>query len=185
MPRLPVKPVPRENKPNPLVQAEQLEHEGRLDEALKAYEVLAAKANDSREFDHIYHQITRLEGLKRERIQFVAPASSVWRMTFTWPLLYLSFALMQMGLNPIANFSFFQWLGLPIVAVGSFLLALSEVRIRHVIWQKVFLEDGMGSGFARIVVAITGGLMVMLPFVLLLVGAWARLQVFEIPHPPF
>lgn len=180
-----VQPAPAKKKPNPLLQAEQLELEGRLDEALKAYEVLAAKTHDIREFDHIYKQIIRLEVLRKEHIQFIAPASSIVRMTFTWPLVYLSFALMQMGLNPFANFSFFLWLGLPIVGAGSFLLALSEVRTRHVVWQKVFQEDGLGSGFAREVLAIAGWLLVLVPLALMLLGAWARLQSFEIPHPPF
>lgn len=180
-----VQPAPAKKRPNPLLQAEQLELEGRLDEALKAYEVLAAKTHDSREFDHIYKQIIRLEALRKEHIRFIAPASSIVRMAFTWPLVYLSFALMQMGLNPFANFSFFLWSGLPLVGVGSFLLALSEVRTRHVVWQKVFQEDGLGSSFARVVLAIAGWLLVLVPLALMLLGAWARLQSFEIPHPPF
>lgn len=180
-----IKAPPVEKKPNPLLHAEQLEHEGKLDDALKAYELLAAKTNNTQEFDHIYKQITRLEALKKENIQFVAPSSSVLRMSFTWPLLYLSFALMQVGLNPIANFSPLLWLGLPIVAAGSFLLALSEVRVRHVIWQTVFQEDGMGSGFARVVLAVAGWVFVLLPFALMMLASWARLQSFEIPTPPF
>lgn len=185
VPKVAVKPQPVVKKTDPLVQAELLEHEGKLDEALKAYELLAARTNDTREFDHIYKQITRLEALKKENIRFVAPSASILRMSFTWPLLYLGFALMQMGLNPIANFSLLLWLGLPIVAAGSFLLALSEVRVRHVIWQKVFQEDGMGSGFARVVLAITGGVLVILPFALMMLGSLARLQSFQIPSHPF
>lgn len=185
VPKVAATPAPAVKKTDPLLHAELLEHEGKLDEALKAYEVLAARANNTQAFDHIYRQITRLEALKKENIQFVAPSSTVLRMTFTWPLLYLGFALMQMGLNPIANFSLLLWLGLPIVAAGSFLLALSEVRVRHVIWQKVFQEDGMGSGFARVALAAMGWVLVILPFALMLLGSLARLRNFEIPPHPF
>jgi len=178
---------PRSAKvPDLLSQAEQLEYGGKIEEALKAYEQLAAKTKDSQTFDHVYRQIVRLEGLQREKIRFVPPASSILRMTLTWPLLYASFALIQIGLNPIAHLSFFLWLGLlPIVVLGSFLLAVSEVRTRHVIWKKLFLEEGSGSGFARIVLALAGWVFVLVPFALMLMNSLARLQNFQIPPEPF
>ena len=178
---------PRSAKvPDLLSQAEQLEYGGKIEEALKAYEQLAAKTKDSQTFDHVYRQIVRLEGLQREKIRFVPPASSILRMTLTWPLLYASFALIQIGLNPIAHLSFFLWLGLlPIVVLGSFLLAVSEVRTRHVIWKKLFLEEGSGSGFARIVLAVAGWVFVLVPFALMLMNSLARLQTFQIPPEPF
>jgi len=178
---------PRSAKvPDLLSQAEQLEYGGKIEAALKAYEQLAAKTKDSQTFDHVYRQIVRLEGLQREKIRFVPPASSILRMTLTWPLLYASFALIQIGLNPIAHLSFFLWLGLlPIVVLGSFLLAVSEVRTRHVIWKKLFLEEGSGSGFARIVLALAGWVFVLVPFALMLMNSLARLQNFQIPPEPF
>ena len=87
---------------------------------------------------------------------------------------------MQVGLNPFAHFSLL-WFGLPIVALGSFLLALSEVRTRHVIWEKLFQEEGSGSGFARSVLAIAGWVFVIVPFALLVLNSLARLQNFQIP----
>lgn len=184
--------TPRETVPEPLKapdllsHAEQLEQAGKIEEALQAYESLAAKTKDSQRFDHIYKQIVRLEALQRENIRFVPPASSILRMTFTWPLLYLSFALIQVGLNPIAHLSFFLWLGmLPFVALGSFLLMVSEVRVRHVIWEKIFLEEGSGSGFARMVLAVAGWVFVIVPFALLFMNSLARLQNFQIPPAPF
>jgi tetratricopeptide (TPR) repeat protein len=184
--------VPRQSIPKPansrdlLFQAEELEHAGKIEEALQAYEQLAATTKDSRTFDHIYKQIVRLEGLQHEKIRFVSPASSILRLTFTWPLLYLSFAFIQIGLNPIAHLSFFLWLGLlPLVALGSFLLAVSEVRTRHVIWEKLFMEQGSGSGFARIVLAVAGWVFIIVPFALMLMNSLARLQNFRIPPEPF
>ena len=172
--------------PDLLSQAEQLEHDGKIPEAIQAYERLAANTRDARRFDHIYRQIVRLEGLQREKIRFVSPRVSILRMTFTWPILYLSFSLIQNGLNPIAHPSFFLWAGLlPFVTLGSFLLALSEVRTRHLIWKKLFLEDGSGSRFARGVLTAAGWVFIMVPFALMLMSSLARLQSFQIPPSPF
>ena len=183
----PRRPIQKSEKVSDLLsQAEQLEHAGKMEEALQAYEQLAAKTQDSRTFDHIYRQIVRLEGLQREKIRFVSPASSILRMTFTWPLLYASFAFIQIGLNPIAHLSFFSWISLlPFVALGSFLLALSEVRTRHAIWEKLFMEEGSGSRFARIVLAVAGWVFIIVPFALMLMNSLARLQNFQIPPEPF
>lgn len=167
-----------------LTQAEQLEDEGKLDEAIAMYELLATTTRDKTAFDHIYKQIGRLEGLQADKIQHVAPDKSLLRMSFTWSIVYLSFVFIQVGLRPFANLSWL-WLGLPFVALGSFLLSLSEVRIKHVVWQIVFLEEGTGSSFARIVLAGVGWVFVILPFGLMLLNSLFRLRNFQIPPEPF
>lgn len=172
------------NQPVSLALAEQLEDEGKIEEAIKTYELLAARTKDRTTFDHIYKQISRLEGLQTEKIQYVAPDTSLLRMSFTWTLVYVSFVFIQVGLRPFAHFSLL-WLGLPFVAVGNFLLSLSEVRIKHVIWQKVFLEEGTGSGFARVVLAVTGWVLIILPFGFMLLSSLFRLRNFQIPPEPF
>ncbi len=172
------------NQPVSLALAEQLEDEGKIEEAIKTYELLAARTKDRTTFDHIYKQISRLEGLQTEKIQYVAPDTSLLRMSFTWTLVYVSFVFIQVGLRPFAHFSLL-WLGLPFVAVGNFLLSLSEVRIKHVIWQKVFLEEGTGSGFARVVLAVTGWVLIALPFGFMLLSSLFRLRNFQIPPEPF
>jgi len=169
---------------DPFWEAERLEHEGKFEEAKKAYELLASKAKSSSQFDHIYRQIVRLEGLQQEKIRFVPPALSIRRMTFTWSLVYLSFLFVQVGLNPFAHFSYL-WMGLPVVGLGSFLIAVSEVRTRHVIWEKIFLEEGSGSGFARTVLMVAGWVFVIVPFILMILNSLARLQHFQIPPEPF
>ncbi|HEU0293742.1 MAG TPA: hypothetical protein VFR47_13460 [Anaerolineales bacterium] len=187
----PVASVPRQSAPKParpsnlLAEAEQLEYDGKIEEAIQTYERLAARTKDSREFDHVYRQIVRLEGLQKEKIRFVSPALSILRLTLTWPILYTSFAFVQIGLNPIEHLSLFLWLGVPCVAFGSFMLAVSEVRSRHVIWQRLFLEDGSGSSFARSVLAVAGWIFIIVPFALMILSSLARLQVFQIPPEPF
>jgi tetratricopeptide (TPR) repeat protein len=175
----------RHLKANPMAAAARLEQLGQFDEALKVYQQLAAKTKNSREFDQIYKQIIRIEGLQNEKIRYIAPTSSIARLTFGWPLLYLSLALVQMGLNPFAHPMFYLWLGLPLVTVGSFLLSLAEVRSAHVFWQKLFAEQGDGSPFARLVTATTGWFLVIVPHVLLLLDCLNRLRNFQIPPEPF
>ncbi len=172
-------------KANPMKAAARLEQLGQFDEALEVYQELASKTKNSREFDHIYKQIIRIEGLQKEKIHYVAPTSSIARLTFGWPLLYLSLALVQMGLNPFAHPSFFLWLGLPLVVGGSFLLSLAEVRSTHIVWQKLFYEQGEGSNFARLVAATAGWFLIIIPHVLLILDSLNRLQSFKIPPKIF
>ena len=90
-----------------------------------------------------------------------------------------------MGLNPFAHPVFYLWLGLPLVAVGSFLLSLSEVRSNHILWQKIFGEQGEGSQFARAVAATAGWFLVIVPYLLILLDSLNRLRNFHIPPRPF
>jgi tetratricopeptide (TPR) repeat protein len=172
-------------KANPLSAAVRLEQMGKLEEALAAYQELAARARNSKEFDHIYRQIIRIEGLKKENIRHVATASSIARLTFGWPLLYLSLALVQTGLNPFAHPTFYLWLGLPFVILGSFLLSLAEVRSKHVLWEKLFDEHGEASTFARLVAATAGWFFVLVPHILIVFDSLNRLHNFTIPPMPF
>jgi tetratricopeptide (TPR) repeat protein len=175
----------RNRKDDPLDYAVQLERLGKVDDALQLYNELAAKTQDLKTFDHIYQQISRLERLKKEKIQYVAPTSAIWRLTFTWPLLYFFLVFVQVGLNPFAHQAILLWMGLPWVFAGSFLLSISEVRFHHPIWRKVFGERGDGSSFARTMTAAAGWLMVIFPHLILLLDSLNRLRTFVIPPEPF
>lgn len=175
----------RQRKANPISFARQLEQLGQFDDALRLYQEVAAQAKTSKEFDHIYKQILRIEGLQNEKIRYVAPSSAIIRLTFTWPLLYLSLTLVQVGLHPFAHPVFYIWLGLPSVVAGSFFLSLAEVRSNHVIWQKLFEEQGDGSPFARLMTAAIGWFLILVPLFLLCLDSLNRLQHFRIPPMPF
>lgn len=172
-------------KDDPFDYAVQLERMGKVDDAIQLYNELAANTRNLKKFDQIYQRITRLERLKTEKIQFVAPATSIWRLTFTWPLLYFFLVLIHVGLNPFAHPAILLWMGLPWVIAGSLLLSISEVRFRHPIWKKVFGERGEGSSFARTVTAMTGWLLVIFPHLFLLLDSLNRLKAFAIPPKPF
>lgn len=172
-------------KANPLTAAARLEQQGRFDEALSFYNILAARAKNTQEFDHIYRQILRIEAMQKEKIRHVAPRTSITRLTFAWPALYLSLALIQVGLNPFAHPVFYIWFGLPFVALGSYLLSLAEVRSSHVVWQKLFEEYGDGSSFARLVTAAAGWFLIIIPHIMMMLDSLNRLRNFDIPPFPF
>lgn len=175
----------RQLRDDPFGLASHYEQTGRLDDALKLYNELAAMTRNTREFDLIYGNILRIEKLKAEKIQYVPPQTSILRLTFGWPLLYFFLVMIQVGLNPFRHHNVLLWLGLPIVALGSFLLSLSEVRSRHALWKQLFSEDGDGSNFARFVTAAAGWMLVIFPHVLLLIDSLNRLLHFQIPPEPF
>jgi tetratricopeptide (TPR) repeat protein len=170
---------------HPMDAAARLEEMGKIEEALKVYEVQAATAKDLSAFDHIQKQILRIQRLRGEKILHVPPASSIARLTLAWPLVYVSLVLIQTGLNPIKHPNFYLWLALPLVIMGGFMLSLAEVRSHHMVWQKLFHEQGTGSTFARAVIAITGWFLVLVPHALLLLDSLNRLQNFTVPPLPF
>lgn len=166
---------------DPLEKAKYLEQDGKLNEALMIYKVEAAKAKDTQTFNAIYNNIVRVEKIQAEKIQYISPRASIIRLTFVWPLLYLSLALVQVGLNPMKHLTSYLWFAFPWVALGSYLIAVSEIHSRHAIWKKIFLEHGDGTMLARAVVGTLGWLMVVIPFALLVLDSLNRLANFQIP----
>jgi tetratricopeptide (TPR) repeat protein len=171
---------------NPLELAAYYEEEGEQDKALELYRSLAARAGDSSEFDRIYKNISRIKYLQRKKIRYVRPSFNILRLSTGLPLLYAFEILIQEGLNPIRHPAPHLWIGLPMVAVGGFLLAVSGVRSRHVIWQRWFGEfEGRGSTAARILVSIAGWFLVLAPHLLLALDSVVRMQTFETPTIPW
>lgn len=178
--------IAQETQPrDPLRTAQYLEQDGKYSQALEIYQVEAAKAKDAQVFDQIYKNITRIEKRLAENIKYIPPRLSVLRLTFTWPLLYLSLALVQVGLKPLQHIASYLWFAFPFVLLGSFLVAISEIRYRNGIWRRLFREHGDGSLIARIAVAVTGWTMVLVPLALLLIDSLNRLAVFQVPPMPF
>jgi tetratricopeptide (TPR) repeat protein len=166
---------------DPLEEAKYLEQDGKFDEALMIYKVQAAKASDTGTFNEIYRKIVQIEQMQAEKIKFVSPHASVVRLSFVWPLLYLSLAMVQVGLNPLNAATSYLWFAFPWVVLGSYLIAVAEVRSRHTIWKRLFLEDGDGTLFARAVVGTLGWILVLIPLILIVVDSLNRLSDFQIP----
>lgn len=171
---------------NPLELAAHYEEEGDLDKALELYEVLAAEAGNSSKFEHMYKNIVRLEDAKIENVRHVKPAFTILRMSVGLPLLYVLEVFIQEGLNPIRHPAPALWLGIPLVALGSFLLTVAGVRVRHAIWRRWFGDrEGRGSDVMRALVAVTGLMMVLTPHLFLAWDSYLRLQTFQIPAIPW
>jgi hypothetical protein len=177
------KPIPQRNSAtsDPMATAKFLEQDGKLEEALMIYKVEAAKAKDTDTFNNLYRQITRIEQMQVDKIKYVPPRTSIIRLAITWPLLFLSLALVQVGLNPFRNPTIYLWFALPWVMAGSYLVAVSEVRSRHFIWRSLFFESGDGSIFARLTLGIAGWLMILIPIALIILDSLNRLSDFQIP----
>jgi tetratricopeptide (TPR) repeat protein len=192
--RLPVEvPTPVVEKKNdtrpahkdPIDEAKFLEQDGKFDEALLIYKVEAARAQNPQTFNEMYRRITNIEQRQFEKIQYITPRAAVLRLSFTWPLLYVSLALVQVGLDPLHHLTSYLWFSFPWVVLGSYLIAVSEVRSRHRIWQRLFLEDGDGTVFARTTIGVAGWLMVLIPMVLIMIDSLNRLSDFQIPPALF
>ena len=171
---------------HPLELAAAYEEKGMLDKALDLYRVLATEAANTPEFDRIYRNIVRLEDIKIENIRHIKPSLTILRLSVGLPLLYFLEILIQEGLNPIRHPAPDLWIGIPVVMLGSFLLAVSGIRSRHPIWKKWFGEsNGNGSTFTRLVVAVSGWGMVLTPHLLLVWDSYVRLQSFQTPLIPW
>lgn len=166
--------------------AVQLEEQGDLEKALEVYKIVAAKTNDYHEFDRIYYQVIRIENLRAENIKHVSPFASLIRLSIGWPILYFLLLLVQSGLKLFVWSTFYLWTGLIWVSIGSFFLALVEIRSHHVIWIKLFSSRSAGgSGFARFLVGTAGWFLISMSFLILLFDSVNRLRNFEIPFPPY
>lgn len=173
------------HKADPLDDAKYLEMDGKYEDAMRIYTVAAAQAKHTHSFNEIYKRLSRIERLLDEGVRYVRPNSSIARLTFVWPLVYVSFGLVQAGLFPIQTSAAYIWLGLPWVVIGSYLLAVSEVRSRHLIWRSLFREQDDGSELSRWIVGGVAWLMILIPLLVMFVDSLNRYKVFEIPPRPF
>lgn len=162
---------------HPIHQAELYEERGELGKALEAYRAIALTSKDKKIWNQAYSKVLRLENAKLEHIAHVSPALHVARLTFAPLLTYIMFALVHLGINPFAhNDDPFTWIGLLWVAAGAFLVSLSTVRFHHPFWLKIF-KDASASGAPRTrrILAVSGWLLIILPFVAMFYSAWQRL----------
>lgn len=162
------------------------EGDGEIEKALDLYRFLAAEAKNAYEFDQIFKNITRIEDTKAQKIRYVQPIFHILRLSLGLPLLYLLEVFIQEGLSPIKHPAPALWLGIPIVTLGSFLIAVAAVPSRHVIWQKWFGDHtGRGSMTSRSLVTFAGWMLVLPPHFLLVWNSVIRLQTFETPLIPW
>ena len=169
----------RHFKNNPLDLAAMYEEQGNIEKAIETYGLASLKAKSKSEQNDIYWKTVRLENLRYEKIAYISPAISIVRLTAGPPLLYFMLLLLDEGLNPIANPSLLQWLGFFWVLLGGFMIALASIRSHHRLWSLIFKDAGSGgTPLARFVMAAAGWILVILPFAVLFLMAFNRLQAF-------
>ena len=169
----------RHFKNNPLDLASMYEERGNIDKAIEAYGLASLKPGSKDQWNNIYWKIVRLENLRQENIAHISPNVSVARLTGGPPLLYFMLLLIHVGLNPIANPEPMLWVGFFWVAFGGFMIALASVRSHHRLWFLLFKDvSSAGTPLARFSMALAGWILVILPFMLLFLMAFNRLQAF-------
>jgi tetratricopeptide (TPR) repeat protein len=165
--------------------ANYLEEQGRVDEAISVYKNLAAMAPASVAFDRYYHEIIRLENDQLEQIKFVNPLLSIIRLSLGLPILYILLALMQSGFKPVVNTPAIIWTGFPVVVFGSFLTAMSSAGSSPLFWgNNIKIAGKERLKAARIVLSLSGWLLILFPYALMIVDALIRVQGFETPPLP-
>jgi len=171
---------------NPLELAASYEEDGELDKAIDLYNVLAIQAGTTSEFERIHRKIVRLEDAKIENLRHIKPSFTILRLSVGLPLLYILEIFIQEGLNPFKYPTPGLWIGIPLVVLGSFLLTVAGIRVRHAIWRRWFGQQGeRGSNAMRALVAVAGWMLVLTPHLLLMWDSFLRLQSFQIPASPW
>jgi tetratricopeptide (TPR) repeat protein len=164
---------------NPLELAEMYEEQGNIEKAIEAYGLAALKSKSKSEQISIYGKTVRLENMRQEKITHISPKISIARLTGGPPLLYLMSLLIHVGLNPVKNPEPLLWIGFLWVLLGGFMIAIASVRFHSRLWSFLFKDVGSGgTPAARFFMAAAGWVLVILPFVLLFLMAFNRLNAF-------
>ena len=158
---------------NPLELAVSYEEVGQIDEAIKVYEGLTTKARGRSEWDRLIREINRLEGLKNEKIVYISSKLTIARLSLGAPLLFLSLIVIQMGYD-FRYASFLMGVEFLMVVLGAFLAAVAVVGSEHRIWHGLGSPDGRGTIRWRRLVGAAGITIMVLPFILFSLEAYAR-----------
>jgi tetratricopeptide (TPR) repeat protein len=158
---------------NPLELALSYEEHGETEKAIKVYEGLSAKAKGRSEWDRLFREINRLEGMKVEAIVHISPKVTIARLSVGPPILFLSMLIIQTGYD-LRYFTLLMGVEFLIVIVGAFLVALSAAGSEHRVWKKLGSRGGRGSKRLRMLVGAAGLTMMLLSFTLLGIEAYVR-----------
>ena len=158
---------------HPFELAASFEERGEIDKAIAIYEGLTTKARGRKEWDQIFREIHRLEVLKDEAIVHISPALTIGRLMAGPPLLFLSMLIIQTGFD-FHYFTILMGAEFFLVILGAFLTAVASIRSEHFLWQRLGNAAGRGSKPLRFLIGMAGTMIMLLPFALLSVEAYAR-----------
>ena len=167
----------RHFKNNPLDLAAMYEEQGNIEKAIETYGIASLRSTSKSEQYNIYWKTVRLENLRQEKIAHITPAISIARLTAGPPLLYFMLLLLHVGFNLFANSDPLLWFGFFWVLLGGFMVAFASVRSHHRLWSLIFKDAGSGgTPPARFFMASAGWILIALPFTLLFLMAYNRLN---------
>ena len=147
-----------------------------IDEAIKMYSLAAQNPRFKNQWDQLYWKVIGLERHQQEKIAHVTPAISIARLTFVPFLLYFVMLLIHVGINPFAHPEPVLWVGLPLVVLGGFMIALASVRSHNRLWSMLFNNpEATATPVSRLLMTIGGWTLVLLPYSLLFISATVRL----------
>jgi tetratricopeptide (TPR) repeat protein len=116
---------------------------------------------------------------KAERpIVFTSENANLVRLGFGPLLVYLLLIFIHGGLNPL-HIPWLAYLGIPLVAMGSLLIAGAANTPHHIYWHKLFGPQGIPNHATALALAVVGFLIVFIPIMLVLTVSYDQLLVYH------
>jgi len=161
---------------NPQELAAIYEEQGNIEKAIEQYYRALMQPQLKKQWRGIDRKIVRLKMRQAENIAHVSPRMSIARLAAGPPLLFFFMLLIHEGINPLADPEPIFWLEFLVTVTGGFLIAFAAIRAHHRIWYLLFKDvSTSGTPLARTMMAITGWMLVLLPFLHLFYAAFQRL----------
>lgn len=161
-------------------------------QALAAYQYAARHADSTAE-RHIAHkraqEIQSLFALATQEpqaadkqppptVKYTRANMTLLRLSLGPLIIYGLLLLIHGGMNP-SHIPFLFYLGFPVVAVGSLLMAGAANTPHHPFWYKLFGPSGLKDGLVLYPVTALGLVLLVIPFSLVLIIAFNRLAIYR------
>jgi tetratricopeptide (TPR) repeat protein len=163
---------------DPLGLGKLYEDRGELEKAIDEYRWLTMMANSPVIREEAKRRLTSAKiRLQAPEFKLVKPQLTLARMTLGPILLFGVLMFLHSGLN-LLKIPLALWIGWPFVALGSFLIVLtnepSTAYILHTLWKSI----GRGTAAPSLALKRLGILFITLPFTALIVESIIRFQIF-------
>ena len=163
-------------KRNPQELAAIYEEQGNIEKAIEQYYLALMQPGLKKQWHSIDRKIVQLKRQRNENLTHISPRISIARLAAGPPLLYFFMLLIHVGINPLAAPAPILWLEFLVTMLGGFLVAFASIRSHHRVWYVLFKDISRGgTPQARASIAVTGWILVALPFLHLVCVAFQRL----------
>lgn len=176
------------NFDDPLALAQAYEGVNLTAKALAVYQQAAQKAptaadrhiasKRARELLASQQQIEREKQKKPVRpVTITSDTVTLIRLGIGPLIVYMLLIFIQGGLNPL-DIPWLAYLGIPVVALGGFMIAAAANTPHHPSWQKIFGPQGIPNRNTAYVVAVVGALIVLFPTISVLTASFNSLILY-------